>query len=71
MMNLKELEAKLALARQRGASDDTPIRVEFSVHLKAVTQVWMSSYLEPTGGYELAIRYDDDDLPGDLHDPRS
>lgn len=66
-MNLKELEDKLALARRRGASDDTPIRVEYGVRLKASTQVWMSPYHEPTGGFELAIRYDDDNLSGDLH----
>lgn len=66
-MNLKELEDKLALARRRGASDDTPIRVENGVLLKASTQVWMSRYLEYSGGYELAIRYNDDNLPGDLH----
>lgn len=68
-MNLKELERKLALARERGAVDESEVHLENGIATMPIAQVWLSREPYINGQVLLVIRYDDDaSLPGDLHD---
>lgn len=67
-MNLKELEMKLALARERGAVDESEVHLENGLDTVPITQVWLSWGPYTNNHRLIVIRYDDDFLSGDLHD---